>query len=240
MGDISVIARRISDKNVQYGFSGGGGYYNNVGARLLYWYSQRKSKNFPDYEDLIEYLFSLGETYLIGKPGSENGGEGLMLSHYLLNRPFDLGTSEREIFSKIAFIDYGYFFDSDEKWYYVIPGPFRIKIPLELIGKNLDERDFEFDFLKQLTKKIMQYILLDYKNDKFDALVKDIGETRQNVLKNVISNDFPVHEFYEKYRKLYSFFDDWVVVKADSNYEKVERIIVKENTEPHVETIFWE
>ena len=154
MGDYSVIARRISDKYVQYGFGGGSGYFNNVGVRILYWYSERKSKDFPKYDDLIEYLFSLGATELIGKPGSEKGGEKFIWSHH----------------------------DSDDKWHYVIPGPFRIKIPLELIANNLDE----------------------------------------------------------KYRKLYYFFDDWVVVKANSNFEKVERFIVKEDTGNHVETIFWD
>lgn len=50
-------------------------------------------------------------------------------------RPFWLGNTEREIFSKINWIDYGYFYDLDHKWYYIIPGPFRIKLPLELDEK---------------------------------------------------------------------------------------------------------
>ena len=45
------------------------------------------------------------------------------------------------MFSKIAFIDYGYFFDTDNKWYYIIPGMFTIKVPLELIANNVDERE---------------------------------------------------------------------------------------------------
>lgn len=39
MGDISIIARRLSDKYVQYGWSGNGGYFQTVGARLLEWYN---------------------------------------------------------------------------------------------------------------------------------------------------------------------------------------------------------
>ena len=66
MGNSSIIARRISDKYVQYGFSGNGGYFRNVGLRLLIWYNERKSDEYPEYDDLIEYLFSLGETSLIG------------------------------------------------------------------------------------------------------------------------------------------------------------------------------
>jgi len=31
MGDISIIARRLSDRYVQYGWSGNGGYFKTVG-----------------------------------------------------------------------------------------------------------------------------------------------------------------------------------------------------------------
>ena len=34
MGDISIIARRLEDGHVQYGWSGNGGYYKVVGNRL--------------------------------------------------------------------------------------------------------------------------------------------------------------------------------------------------------------
>ena len=42
MGDISIIARRLGDGHVQYGWSGNGGYYSMVGARLLDWYQDPK------------------------------------------------------------------------------------------------------------------------------------------------------------------------------------------------------
>lgn len=50
MGDISIIARRLKDGHVQYGYSGNGGYYNNVGFKLL---------NFYNKPNLVEYLFGL-------------------------------------------------------------------------------------------------------------------------------------------------------------------------------------
>lgn len=52
MGDISIIARRLTPKMVQYGWSGNGGYYSAVGALLLEEY------NTPER---VEYLFSLGQ-----------------------------------------------------------------------------------------------------------------------------------------------------------------------------------
>ena len=34
MGDVSIIARRLEDGHVQYGWSGNGGYYKVVGVRV--------------------------------------------------------------------------------------------------------------------------------------------------------------------------------------------------------------
>lgn len=104
MGDVSVIARRLRDGHVQYGWSGNGGYYKMLGNRLLRWYNNKD-------EDNIEYLFGLGELRLLGKPGSERGGALWLETHDLTHTPHNLGMSEREIFSKIAFVDYGYFDD---------------------------------------------------------------------------------------------------------------------------------
>ena len=65
MGDASIIARLLANGHVQYGWSGNGGYFSMVGIRLLLWYQEPKN---------VEYLFSLGQTSLIGKIGSEKGG----------------------------------------------------------------------------------------------------------------------------------------------------------------------
>ena len=62
MGDASIIARLLANGHVQYGWSGNGGYFSMVGIRLLLWYQEPKN---------VEYLFSLGQTSLIGKIGSE-------------------------------------------------------------------------------------------------------------------------------------------------------------------------
>ena len=153
MGDISIIARRIPGGYVQYGWSGNGGYFKNNGYRLLEWYTEH---------DTVEQLFALGQTALIGKPGSEKSGESLFFTHQPTGKPFWLDKSERSIFSKIAFIDYGYFYYSNNIWYYLIPGPFRIKIPLEHIADNLDEKGYEFDYLDEIQKQLILYMFGDY------------------------------------------------------------------------------
>lgn len=101
MGDISIIARRLSDKYVQYGWSGNGGVFSSRGTRL--W----EDYNSPD---MVEYLFSLGQLRSLWSPGSEN-------SSYLFRteptgRPHWVGTSELDIYSKIAFVDQAGLFSS--------------------------------------------------------------------------------------------------------------------------------
>lgn len=63
------------------------------------------------------------------------------------------------MFSQVAFADYGYFYDSDNRWYYVIPGPVRVKMPLMLISNNLDNRDQEFGFCKEVERTVTKNVL---------------------------------------------------------------------------------
>lgn len=232
MGDISVIARRLKDGTVQYGWSGNGGYFGNTGIRLLAWYNEKK-------EEIIENLFSLGQLSRIGEPGSENGGESWMATHGITGKPHYIGKSEREIFSKILFIDYGYFYDIDQQWYYVKPGPFRIKIPLELILKNLDNRGYEFEFLKEVQEKLVQYMFQEYalKDDIFKEFLE--SKNIDKIYEELINDEYPIYTLWEKYRDIANYFDDWVLVKADSMNKNVETFVIQKKSDVHVETINW-
>ena len=88
MGDASIIARLLANGHVQYGWSGNGGYFSMVGIRLLLWYQEPKN---------VEYLFSLGQTSLIGKIGSEKGGFNWYETHCPTGEPFWLANTERMI-----------------------------------------------------------------------------------------------------------------------------------------------
>mgnify|MGYP001027293293 CR=1 FL=1 len=131
MADISIIARRLKNGNVEYGWSGTGGYYCSGGIRLLAWYDNPAD---------VDYLFGLGQTRLIGKKGSENGGFPAYLTHSPIGKEFWIGETEQDIFNEIM-TDYTYFYDLDNEWYYITRGPFQIKIPLGLINNNLDENN---------------------------------------------------------------------------------------------------
>lgn len=233
MGDISIIARRFTDGHVQYGWSGNGGYFHNVGARLLAWY---------DDPDDVEYLFSLGQTRWIGKKGSERGGFRFIETHALTGEAFWLDRTERCIFSKIAFIDYGYFYDLDQKWYYVVPGPFRIKMPLRLIANHLDERAYEFTYLSEIEDKVMRYILTDFtqKNPSFQDYVEQNNGSIASIIEGIYKKGrLSMYSFFDHYEKIFNYFDDWVLIKTDADDIEVTDIIVKKKEVAHAETYSW-
>ena len=238
MGDTSVMARRLEGgKYVQYGWSGNGGYFCNVGGRLLTWY---------DDPEKVEYLFGLGQMKFIGKPGSEYGGESWYYTHDRDGMPHRLGKSEREIFSQLAFVDYGYFYDLDNRWYYVIPGPFRIKIPLEYIGEHLDDKRYEFEETARIERKVAEYILGDYYSSDQDlqALINEkypqgIEAIREDVL-SAKERENPCHRLWEQYRAIYNYLDDWAVVKTNEDMTEITGFIVhRKHGEDRVETFEW-
>ena len=204
MADISIIARRLKNGNVEYGWSGNGGYYSSVGIRLLAWYDNPAD---------VDYLFGLGQTRLIGKKGSENGGFPAYLTHSPIGKEFWIGETEQDIFNEIM-TDYTYFYDLDNEWYYITRGPFQIKIPLGLINNNLDENNDEFNI-----------------NEGYDwkTVVEDIIEDDKLLIMNL----------YSKYKAIYQYFDDWIVIKTDENYEDITEIIAKKKEKHHIETNVW-
>ena len=121
-----------------------------------------------------------------------------------------------------------------------MPGPFRIKIPIELIYNNLDDEDYEFDFRNKVVIQLMTYIFQNYKNEKFDKLINELNLDKKNLLAEIVNAEFPAPFLWEHYRYIYNFFDDWVVVKANPSFTEVEKFIIREKSEKHIETIFWQ
>lgn len=192
----------------------------------------------------------MGQMKLVGMPGSENGGAPYLYTHQPDGMPHWLGTSEREIFCKIAFVDYGYFYDLDNIWYYVIPGPFRIKIPLAYIGEHLDESDYEFDERDRISRRLAEYILGDcYASDpSLQAVVRKeypqgIEAIREDVL-SASERDDPCVRLWERYKAIYERLDDWVVVNVSEDLSEITGFLVRGNQSKRkakrVETIEWE
>lgn len=238
MGDVSVIARRLEcGKHLQYGWSGNGGYHKMVGSRLLEWYNEPAN---------VEYLFSLGQLSVLGKPGSEKGGVPIFFTTETIGKPHWLGTSECDIFSKIHFIDYGYFYDLDNIWYYVIPKPFRIKIPLLYIEQHLDQNGFEFKEREKIDSMVIEYILFDYysSDTNLQKLInKKYPEGIDEIRSKVYFNDnktFSSSVFFGNYRDIFEYFDNWVVVKTSKDMKEITGFLIKKKqTKKRIETINW-
>ena len=235
MGDISVIARRRSDGMVEFGWGGNGGYFGTVGLRLLKWYND---------PEMVNYLFGMGEMRFIYKPYSENG-DG-WLKNTPAGSPHEISETEKAIFSTIAFVDYGYFYDSDGVWYYIVPGPFRIKIPLFHICAYMikhDEADYEFDYLREIEKNPLKYIFTDYlaEDPDFRKHLKKLGINDVSQLCKELSNEgSPIYAFRENNYNIFEYFDDWVKVMTTDDFCEMTGFILKRRAEKHIETIYWE
>lgn len=228
MGDVSVIARRLSGQYVQYGWSGNGGYFKTVGARLLEWY---------DTPDMVEYLFGLGQLRHLWEPHSEDD-----LSVEIRTMPYGMphwvSPSERWIFSKIAFIDYGYFYDSDQTWYYVKPGPFRLKLPLALVEENLDDEALEFSFLEKVEHLVLEEIF----SGRYTECLRNSGvgaEELRNIRESLLQEDGPLCQLWDRHRSVFQCFDDWILIRSDESGKNVGDIILRAKEDPHKETVFW-
>lgn len=236
MGDISIMARRWKNGTVEYGWSGNGGCYSPTGARLLEWYDDPK---------LVEYLFGLGQTKMIGKPGSEKGGFSWVNTHGLTGQPCWVSMSEQWIFSKIVFIDYGYFYDTDNKWYYVIPGPFRIKVPLNYIDQHLDENDREFEERHRIERMVIEYLLGDYYESDagLQEYIRDkkYPQSMEEIREKISEEEWPIHFFWEHYKGIFDYFDDWVVIQTSEDDSEITGILLHkhQDDENRVETIDW-
>ena len=239
MGGISIIARRLEGGNyVQYGFSGIGGNFGYLGLLLMEHY---------DSPERVDYLFDLGQLNHLGRPYSENGGYSFILTTDMENKPHHLDRTERSIFSKIAFIDHGYFYDLDNQWYFVMPGPFRIKIPAIYMFDHMDTffHDEEWDERHRISENLIRYLLGEYyENDiELQELVKntyeeDIAEIREKVFKA----NWPEGELFHKYKAIFEYFDDWVVAIPGRNNQYIKFYIVKRYVDDNdrIETIYWE
>lgn len=186
---------------------------------------------------MVEYLFGLGQLQHLWKPHSETCGSGVFRT-VRDGTPHWVADSERWMFSRIAFIDYGYFYDADQVWYYVVPGPFRLKIPLALAAENLDDRSFEFPFLKKVDRLVLDEIF----SGRHTECLTHSGlntEEIQKIYAELMQEDGPLYQLWNRYRSVFQCFDDWVLIRPDESGENVGDIILRPSEEPHKETIFW-
>ena len=132
----------------------------------------------------------------------------------LTDEGFWLDRTERCIFSKIAFIDYGYFYD-------------------------LDEQEYEFTYRREIEDKVMRYILTGFaqENPSFRDYVELNNSSLTSITEGIRKEGrLSMCSFFNRYEKIFQYFDDWVLIKTDADDIEVTDIIVKKKEETHIET----
>ena len=248
MGESSIIARRLPDGHVQFGWSGEGGNFQHVGRKLLDWY------NTPD---MVAYLFSLGQMERLVNPLAD-GDQYRQRTTVPAGEPYFIGTSENDLFSKVMFVSFAYFFDTDGRWYYIQPGSFRIKVPLREVSEYLElaGKEMEFDLFRKIKAQILRTIADGwYLNDEeFHVLADRNGFDRERALRlyekilytgDMSQNDedyrywqFP-SQYFEENQWLFCFLDRWGVGKAVGDGTAPGEMMMRKRREPRAETIDW-
>ena len=245
MGDVSIIARRLTDGHVQFGWSGNGGYFWTVGAFLLADY------NSPE---MVEYLFGLGQLSRIWHPQSELSSDEFRTEP--TGQPHYLTDNEDKIFRQIHFVDYAYFYD--QNWYYIHPDVFLPKIRLEAVWRYMEQKggQFENGFNRIVLGRIIKEIFGNwYWNDQeFQKLAQGCGFDNAAASKMVADlnkclnpeeddedeDAFPdlIYGFAREHGRIVSYFDSWVVVETDEDME-ISKILMRKREEKHLETNQW-
>lgn len=172
--------------------------------------------------------------------------------------PYFIGTSENDLFSKVMFVSFAYFFDTDGRWYYIQPGSFRIKVPLREVSEYLElaGKEMEFDLFRKIKAQILRTIADGwYLNDEeFHVLADRNGFDRERALRlyekilytgDMSQNDedyrywqFP-SQYFEENQWLFCFLDRWGVVKAVGDGTAPGEMMMRKRREPRAETIDW-
>ena len=248
MGDVSIIARRLGDGHVQFGWSGNGGYFWSVGAYLLAYY---------DTPDMVEYLFGLGQLSRISRPQSETSND--KYPTVPIGKPHYLTDSEEKIFRQIHFVDYAYFYDTDQRWYYIHPGIFTFKIDLEAIWRYMERTgaQFEIKYIRRIEGFIVKDIFENqyWKDPEFRRYANERGtddEAATQTAKKLESILYPnddeeededalfnfLYDFVRDGKRIPDYFDSWVVVEPDDDMG-VSKILMRKREENHMETNQW-
>ncbi len=198
MDGISIIARRLKNGRIEYGWSNGGQNGGSDGIRR-------------------GGCRALGERLLWQYALPERAG-------YLFERnQVRSGSSEKDIFSGHKAAGNAFFYDTDDRWYYISRGPFCIKAPLKLAVRHLDERGYEIGYCRDIIEKgLIEYMLWEYimTDEIFAALVHGNCTDVNQLIRSILGGDRPIRTLYG-IKWLYHYFDDWAVVFTDSAGEKI-------------------
>lgn len=96
--------------------------------------------------------------------------------------------------------------------------------------------------MRKVEDKILRYVLNNYgKTDRdFIKYIEDEGYDIDDIKREIsIDGKLSIIKFYQKYKKIYYYFDDWILIKSNKHNTEIEDIIVKKQGEHHIETCEW-
>ena len=66
------------------------------------------------------------------------------------------------------------------------------------------------------------------------------GYCVEDILENISEDGLlSVMKFYHEYRKIFDYFDDWILIKTNEENTEITDIVMKKMSENHVETCGW-
>lgn len=241
MVTINILARRRADGTVQYGWSGSW-HDENIGQVLLEWYRN---------DAMVDYLFGLGQVANISFPLSETCKErGPSYRTCPTGSPYWTADSESEIFSRVPLVDAAYFYDSDKHWYYVMPRPMSIKIPLELMKWHLSSIGSTLEYRQQIEKMVAKRILVDWPmtDPEFaDLLEQTMSDStlrsrawwdgREKKIEAILESKYPLGKIANDWGGLLDYFDDWAIIVPDETYKNAKESLLRRASPDREETI---
>lgn len=128
----------------------------------------------------------------------------------------------------------------DGIWYYLHLGLFFIKIPVEYLERNYSVIDDSV--WKSIEGYIISFILNDYygSDESFRAFIKDNNYNISDIKQDTAKADTCVEKFCDKYYDLVEYFDEWVIIIADTSNSRIEGIKLMPRKDKHIETYNWE
>ena len=88
----------------------------------------------------------------------------------------------------------------------------------------------------------MRYILNEYaqKHPDFGEFTEEKGCSILSITEDILKDDLlSMYTFFDRYEKIFAYFDDWVLIKTNEDDTEITDIIVKKRAKTHIETCEW-
>lgn len=240
MGTRCAIGRRLSPDYVQYGCGGPNGGFFTAGLYLLCEY---------DTPEAVEKLFRLGQLNLLGTPPDQEPRRGWYKTQPS-GMPHRVGQSERELFDCLFYLEFGYFYDSDHRWYLITATDTMVKVPLDAMARfylKYQSSSYEFEYYDSLLENTAQRVLEAVKewretDPDYARYLEQAGydaETFQADLDSLDPKDILYHSC--PHRKIMEYFHDLIlIILVQTEGSTAVKVFLQRAQDPYVETFHYQ